>query len=99
MQNTTFLALLRLIFALKAKIAPPNGNENASTLTLDLEENSVTKLIPAWVKTSFFFFGFHLISDTKPFQFQVKTDLDGFIPPKQPPLQIPGYAPVHSYPA
>ena len=45
MQNTTLLALLKPIFALKTKIATPIGigNENVSTLTLDLKRNRSPK--------------------------------------------------------
>ena len=45
MQNTTLLALLKPIFVMKTKIATPIGigNENVSTLTLDLKRNQSRK--------------------------------------------------------
>ena len=64
------------MFALRVKIVTPIGivGENVSTLAIDLKRNRSQKLIPAWVKTFFYFcFGYHLISDAKPFQFQTKT--------------------------
>ena len=67
MQNTTFLLLLKPIFALKVKIAPPPGigigNVNVSTLTLVLKRIRTQKSIAAWVRT--FSFSFHLISGGK----------------------------------
>ena len=74
MQNTTFLALLKPIFAVKGKIPSPIGIENVSTLAMGLKRTRSQKLTPAWEKT-LFFVGIYLTLDTKLFQFQVKTVL------------------------
>ena len=58
MQNTTFLALSKTIFALKTKIASSpigSGNENVSTLTPDLKRIRSQKSIPGRVKTFSFY--------------------------------------------
>ena len=76
MQNTQFLVILRSIFALKEKIAPPIGigNKNVTTLTLDLKGFRRKKSISPWANTSFvLFFGLHLISGTTAVQIQVQT--------------------------
>ena len=60
MQNTTFLALLRPIFALKAKIAPSPPHwfwqKESVYLNLVLKKIRLQISFPAWVKTFFPFF-------------------------------------------
>ena len=102
MQNTLFLVLLRPIFALKAKIAPPIGIGNKN-MPLDRKRICSQSSIPTRAKT---FFGLHLILDKKNcpnlgedlfFGLYVMCEMCqfGFTPLKHPPflLEIPGYAP------
>ena len=61
MQNTLFLALLRPIFALKTKIAPPDGiwDENWSRTWCYMEQkNSLSALTKTFFSLFFFFFFF-----------------------------------------
>ena len=87
--KSTFLALLRPIFALKAKTAPLPligfGYENVSILIVDFNRIRSRKLIPTWVKIFSFLrsspdFG----HKTGPNQSENRSKF-GFTPPKQLP--------------
>ena len=71
-QNTTFLALLRPIFALKAKIAHQKNwhwQKESVYFHSRFEENSISKIVPNLGEDLFFWFGLRLVSGTKPVRF------------------------------
>ena len=82
MQNTKFLALLRPIFALKAKIASPHCHWRWECVYYGygLEKKSVTKIDPSLVENLFYLFsGNRSNSKWPPFKFEV------VFPNKTPP--------------
>ena len=79
-------------FCTKNKNSPPPiviGDENVSTMTMDLKRSRSQKLIPAWLKT---FFTYFRVTVLIPSDLRLSLKLHFRIRPL-PTLQIPGYAP------